>query len=113
MGPRGESDAFDAAAAEPDAGPAGSLDDMTAQLDRLDEDMAQLSAEGPVRQYADDEAGRCDRICEIATATCELQGQICGLAAQHDGEPRYSAACDRAGAQCGAANDACATCQAR
>jgi hypothetical protein len=54
---------------------------------------------------------RCDRLCGLAEATCELETQICELSARHPGEPRYQQACLRAEQQCIAASDACQRCE--
>jgi hypothetical protein len=54
---------------------------------------------------------RCERLCRLAEATCELETQICELAARHPGEPRYEQACLRAEQQCIAASDACQRCE--
>lgn len=54
---------------------------------------------------------RCERVCRLAEATCELETQICELAARHPDEPRYAQACARAEQQCDAASRACQTCE--
>jgi len=54
---------------------------------------------------------RCTRICDIAESTCELAAQICSLAESHADQERYALACERAGAQCNAASDACDRCE--
>jgi hypothetical protein len=59
-----------------------------------------------------DEAGRCQRICDLAEATCELQSRICALADDHTGEERYVAACTRADDDCRRASEACRGCSA-
>ena len=59
-----------------------------------------------------DDAGRCERVCEIAAAICTLKEQICGLLPRHPGEARYQDACDRSLADCDLANEACHACTA-
>lgn len=54
---------------------------------------------------------RCERVCGLAEATCELETQICELAARHPDEPRYAQACARAEQQCLAASEACQRCE--
>lgn len=54
---------------------------------------------------------RCERVCRLAEATCELETQICELAARHPDEPRYAQACARAEQQCDAASRACQSCE--
>lgn len=56
-------------------------------------------------------ATRCDRVCGLAEATCELETQICELATRHPDEPRYAQACQRAEQQCAAASEACNRCE--
>jgi hypothetical protein len=56
---------------------------------------------------------RCDRICDLAEATCNLQTHICALADRHAGEARYESACQRANDQCKLASDACSACFGR
>jgi hypothetical protein len=59
---------------------------------------------------ARDDGGRCERICNLARATCELESRICDMARRHDGESRYAAACTRAGRDCSLAEEACHAC---
>ena len=47
------------------------------------------------------------RICELAESTCDLERQICRLAARHPDEERYAQVCERAGEDCQLARDAC------
>ncbi len=53
---------------------------------------------------------RCERVCDLADATCQLQDRICGLADQHVTDIRYEEACARAELQCDAADRACQLC---
>lgn len=53
---------------------------------------------------------RCDRICDLAGVTCDLQDQICSLTARHAHEVRYQAACARAELQCEASERECELC---
>ncbi|MEX1365749.1 MAG: hypothetical protein AB1Z98_21660 [Nannocystaceae bacterium] len=55
-------------------------------------------------------SSRCERICDLADATCSLEAQICDLAARHPEQERYLLACERAELQCEAAMDACDGC---
>jgi len=54
--------------------------------------------------------GRCRQVCEITTAICELEGQICGLVPRHPEDQRYQAACSRAADDCRFATEACNAC---
>jgi hypothetical protein len=53
---------------------------------------------------------RCERVCDLAEATCDLQLQICGLAERHVTDVRYEEACSRAELQCEAAARECRAC---
>lgn len=65
------------------------------------------------RRAKKEAATRCERICDLAAATCELSDHVCGLARRHPDEPRYENACERSAAQCEAAADACNACATR
>lgn len=87
-----------------------SIDELSDDLDRLTDELEGLRADAPMPEATSEEE-RCDRICAIAEATCDLSDQICDLAGAHDGETRYADACDRAGGQCTDATDACSVCR--
>ena len=53
---------------------------------------------------------RCERVCDLADATCQLQERICGLADQHVTDVRYEEACARAELQGDAADRECQLC---
>lgn len=95
-----------------------------------DEDATVLEAEAPEPEYAAGAPGRdmvqqetrnerraardrCDRICDLAEATCQLQARICEMAERHAGEERYESACQRANDQCSLASNACSSCFGR
>ncbi len=63
------------------------------------------------RSSKSDSPSRCDRVCGLAEATCDLETQICTLAEEHFDEPRYQKACRRSELQCSAAADACRRCE--
>ncbi|MEM6995634.1 MAG: hypothetical protein AAF721_34300 [Myxococcota bacterium] len=56
-------------------------------------------------------SSRCDRVCDLAEATCGLAGHICSLAEKHPDDARYLEACVRAERQCDAADQACQACE--
>ncbi|MFY0537353.1 hypothetical protein [Nannocystis pusilla] len=70
--------------------------------------------EASARGYtaADDEASsnRCQSICDLSAATCELEGKICDLATRHPDDPRYGDLCRRADDDCRLAAEACQRC---
>lgn len=53
---------------------------------------------------------RCERVCGLAEATCDLQVQICELSDRHPGDVRYADTCARAQQQCDAAARECQRC---
>ncbi|PCC70823.1 hypothetical protein SAMN02745121_02711 [Nannocystis exedens] len=55
-------------------------------------------------------ANRCQNICDLSAATCELEGKICDLASRHPGDPRYGDLCRRADDDCRLAAEACQRC---
>lgn len=63
------------------------------------------------RRERDEQPTRCERVCDLADATCDLEAQICDLASRHPREQRYQRACERAEQQCEAAMDACDRCE--
>ncbi|MBC8069816.1 MAG: hypothetical protein IAG13_15875 [Deltaproteobacteria bacterium] len=94
-----------------------SIDDLERQLSQLHGELEQHAVreqETPTgdRAVDDGDGSRCTRTCELTTAICGLRGQICELAAEHDDEPRYAAACSRASDDCERATEACDDCSA-
>ncbi|MEM9462724.1 MAG: hypothetical protein AAGF11_51765 [Myxococcota bacterium] len=61
---------------------------------------------------AGDPAQRCQRICDLSANMCTLRDRICELADEHADDPRYTAACERAGLDCDRATEACEGCDA-
>ncbi|MBK7825122.1 hypothetical protein [Nannocystis sp.] len=66
----------------------------------------------PTERKPDASGDRCVQVCDITTAICELEDQICGLLPRHPGDARYQAACDRSNADCQLATEACHACSA-
>lgn len=64
----------------------------------------------PTGPKPDASGNRCVQVCDITTAICELEDQICGLLPRHPGDARYQAACDRSNADCQLATEACNAC---
>lgn len=56
-------------------------------------------------------SSRCERLEALADVACTLERRICDLATEHEGEPRYEEACERAMAQCSAATEAVDECE--
>lgn len=93
-------------ASEPEEQYVSEADDSTTRRDRSERRSAGRSANREHR-----EPSRCERVCQLAAATCELETQICELAERHPDEPRYARACQRAEQQCLAASQACQRCE--
>ncbi|MBV1862692.1 MAG: hypothetical protein KUG77_29995 [Nannocystaceae bacterium] len=53
---------------------------------------------------------RCERICSLKGAICDVSERICGLAESHEGEEKYIEACTRSESRCEQATTACSTC---
>ncbi len=73
-------------------------------------DLAYSSKKGTGRASASaptEDQSVSQRICELAVSTCDLERQICGLAARHPDEERYAQVCQRAGEDCQLARNAC------
>lgn len=73
---------------------------------------ADAKPEASAQGYTDDEAtgNRCQNICDLSAATCELEGKICDLATRHPEDPRYGDLCRRADDDCRQAAEACQRC---
>lgn len=93
------------------AGSTGASQEATA-ADATAPVSAPSPASSPAEDAAKPDAGgdRCTQVCEITTAICALEDQICGLLPRHPGEARYQAACDRSNADCQLATEACHAC---
>lgn len=120
----GAAGAEDMAAMEPEGAAAG-LDDLQQELAGLEQQLQvrgvelppsaleaqrQLGVEGATEAAETDPAARCERICDLAEATCDLEGRICALADEHPTERRYADVCGRAQDDCARANEACEGC---
>lgn len=75
-----------------------------------DDEAAEAAGAGAGAVASGDRATRCERICNIADATCGLEAKICELADAHAGEPRYGRVCDRARHDCELASESCNAC---
>jgi hypothetical protein len=76
--------------------------------DRLEQEEA--AAQGATPAAESDPAARCTRICDLAEATCDLQGRICALADDHPTQRQYADVCGRAEDDCARATAACEDC---
>lgn len=75
-----------------------------------DEPAATVDAAEGAAVSEDVSPARCEEICQVAAAVCDLETRICDLAASHPGEAAYEDLCVRARGDCVAAADACEAC---
>lgn len=54
--------------------------------------------------------GRCERICSLKDAICEVSERICALAETHEDDSKYTDACARSETRCDEAATACSSC---
>jgi len=102
------------------------FEELEARLEQLDADLSAQGISGseetavsvsptsePGGTPADeskDKAGRCERICKLRDAICDVSERICGLAETHEDDSKYSEACTRSESRCEQATTACSTC---
>jgi hypothetical protein len=100
---------------------ASDFDGLQAEFERLDADLSSEGIFGVGQTTASEtpaktsvktgDAGRCERISELKTAICDVAERICGLAEDHEDEPKYAEACTRAGDRCEQATEASDSCE--
>ncbi len=110
-----------------DANGAASFEELQARFEQLDVD---LSAEGisgtdaaPLKTDATtdevqeqggvpstDAQTRCQRICSLKDAICDVSERICSLAETHEDDTKYAEACARSQTRCEQASAACSSC---
>ena len=79
--------------------------------DDLAQDAPTRSKRAERRQSSQPELTRCQRLCELDAAICDLAGHVCGLAEQHPDDNRHVEACGRAEVLCDTAAGACLACE--
>lgn len=106
----GEGRRFDSGGDEPSA--------LAARLRAAQAELRAVQAgEGPTdAPVATSESGRepltrCERIEAIALRICELRDHVCGLAQEHEDEPRYAQVCNEAEASCAEATTVAQDCE--
>lgn len=92
-----------------------SLPDYEAELDRLEGELASAGVEIPglkvgVAPTPANDEDRCNRVCNLADAICDLEASICRLASEHQDDERYTTACARAQTDCERAQSGCEEC---
>lgn len=74
---------------------------------------AQPVEEAKAQERRRDEATqRCESLCSLNVAICELETSICSLAQDHGDDPTYADACERATDDCSISSQACDACEA-
>lgn len=111
--------------ASEEAGEASEASDPIAELEQLEGRMSELglsrtvtpddapapAGDGDVGEGGEAEVTYgCDDVCSLKNAMCELEDQICGLAAIHLDDPVYTDACERALDDCEISTKACDEC---
>ncbi len=111
------------------AGEAPTFDELEARFEQLDADLSAQgipgSKQAPVDASASadrirlkvhkkdtdgDQASRCERICSLKDAICDVSQRICGLAESHEDDRKYADACARSQSRCEQATTACSNC---
>lgn len=103
-----------------------SFDELEAQFEQLDADLSAQGISSPeeLRMTAgvtpDSDAkptptkkaskSRCERICSLRDAICDVSERICGLAESHEDDTKYVEACTRSESRCEQASTACSSC---
>lgn len=99
----------DGGATKPGPDPQGVAEDdsmgaLTRRLDRL------VGQERGMHAAATSDAGRCEELCELATAICSVQEKVCELADAHPNDDAYQGLCREARNECREAQESCVAC---
>lgn len=101
------------------------FDELQARFEQLDADLSaqgisgaeeaamtvgETSESSPKVATKKDIASRCERICSLKDAICDVSARICGLAETHEDDTKYLEACTRSESRCEQATTACSTC---
>lgn len=92
-------------ALQPEGGFEGeSIDELAIRLDRLVvERDAQISA-------ANTDAGKCEDLCELSRAICDVKSKMCEIADDHVSDDEYQDLCRKAKQRCREASESCVRC---
>ncbi len=96
--------------APPEPGPAPTTATDGVQADEAERGAVSKAFKRERRAARNRPSTRCERLCGLAEATCDLQVQICELSDRHPGDVRYADTCARAELQCDAAARECQIC---
>ena len=100
----------DAAPPEPGPAPTTAVDGVRADPAEAERSVVFKESKRERRAARNRTSTRCERVCGLAEATCDLQVQICELSDRHPGDVRYADTCARAELQCDAAARECQIC---
>jgi hypothetical protein len=101
--------AYGPAPASPVGGAAGG-DAVASEEAEMQVEAASMEAADDAEPAATRQPSRCEQICGLASAICQLETNICALSERHPDTPRYQDACARAQGDCELAKSACHAC---
>jgi hypothetical protein len=81
-----------------------SIDELKIRLDRLVGQQDRLTAASST------DAGKCEELCELSRAICEVKTKMCELADAHVSDGEYQDLCRQAKQRCQRASDSCIRC---
>jgi hypothetical protein len=81
-----------------------SIDELKIRLDRLVGEQEQLVA------ASSSDAGKCEELCELSRAICEVKTKMCEIADERVADDEYQNLCRVAKQRCQRASDSCIRC---
>lgn len=81
-----------------------SIDELKIRLDRLVGQQEQLVA------ASSSDAGKCEELCELSRAICEVKTKMCDIADERVADDEYQNLCRQAKQRCQRASDSCIRC---
>lgn len=81
-----------------------SIDELKIRLDRLVGKQEQLVA------ASSSDAGKCEELCELSRAICEVKTKMCDIADERVADDEYQNLCRQAKQRCQRASDSCIRC---
>jgi hypothetical protein len=91
----------------PDGDPEGeSMAELDLRLDKLVAERASLTS-------VTDDASKCEELCELSRAICEVKTKMCSIAESQVTDEDYQNLCRKAKQRCSDASDSCVRCVER
>jgi hypothetical protein len=81
-----------------------SIDELQVRLDRLGEEQQKRLHAG------NQDPAKCEELCELSRAICEVKTKMCELADERVGDDEYQNLCRAAKQRCRQASDSCVSC---